>query len=258
MSLSERFFGRAFLILALTGALLLVVACGGDDESTDGDSSEPTATRESGGEEEESTPDAGDGDTSGDDAASDLAALAGEYSDFSGVVKYETSGFGDESFSTMTIYRDGSNSRVDYEGTDGSGSFITNADGSFACAENQCLKYPAGQGIDPTAAFTAFINPETVRESFGEVPDGVDVDRSSEEIAGLDATCYTYSGDLDEEESGDESGKICFSDSGILLRLEFESASGSGKFEAVEASEGADDADFEPPFDVVDLGDFGQ
>jgi hypothetical protein len=256
MSILERLVRHMLVIVALTAALLLIAACGGDDEEADGGDSEPTATREADGGGGEATPNSGDGD--GEDAASDLSALAGEYSDFSGVVKYETSGFGDESFSTMTIYRDGNRSRVDYEGEGSSGSFITNEEGSFACAEGQCLKYPAGQGIDPTAAFTAFITPETVQEAFGDVPDGVDVEKSSEEIAGLEATCYTYSGDVDETEAGDETGQICFSESGILLRLEFESAAGGGSFEAVEAQETVEDSDFEPPFDVVDLGEFGQ
>jgi hypothetical protein len=173
-------------------------------------------------------------------------------------VTYETSGFGDDSFTRMTIYRGDDGSRVDYEGADGGGSFITNADGSFACSENQCIKFAEGQGVDPTAAFTAFINPDAIQEAYGNVPDGVTVEESSEEIAGLDATCYDYSGDLDEEEAGDESGQICFSESGILLRLDFTDSAGGGKFEAVEAEEGVEDADFEPPYPVVDLGDLGQ
>jgi hypothetical protein len=242
-------------ILTVT-ILAVTLACGGDDEKTDEGGNEPTATRESGDRDGESTPDSGDGD--GDDAAADLSALAAEYGDFTGVVKYETSGFEGDSFTSMMIYKDGSRSRVDYDGADGSGSFITNEDGTFACAENQCIKFAEGQGLDPTAAFTAFISAETVREAYGDVPEGVNVEKTSEEIAGIDATCYNYSGDIDESEAGDESGEICFAESGVLLRLEFSGASGGGKFEAVEAKEGVSDSDFEPPFDVIDFGEFGQ
>jgi hypothetical protein len=237
-------------------ALLLVVACGGDDE-TDTSSDEPTATEANGNGDEspEATDDSGDGEGGGD---SDLSALAADYGDFEGIVKYETTGFGDDSFTTMTIYRADGKSRVDYEGAGGSGTFLTNAEGSFACTENQCLKVPTAEGADPTALLTAFINPETIASTYGDLPDGVNVEESSEEIAGLDATCYEYSGDLDEEEAGDETGQVCFSDSGILLRLDFTGSAGGGKFEAVEAEDGTADADFDPPYDVVDLSNLGQ
>jgi hypothetical protein len=243
--------GTAILLL-----LLVTAACGGDDEKTDEGGSEPTTTASNEGGDE--TPEATEETGGGNDGASDLRALAAEYGDFTGVVKYETTGFGGDAFTSMTIYRDGALSRVDYEGAEGSGSFITNADGSFVCAENQCIKYPAGQGVDPTAAFTAFISADSIEAAYGDIPDGVDVEKSSEEVAGTDATCYTYSGDLDDTEAGDESGEICFAESGLLLRLDFSSASGSGAFEAVEASEDVADADFEPPFDVVDLSELSQ
>jgi hypothetical protein len=253
-----------WLLLLLTliaiAALTLLAACGGDDdEENGGEGDEPTATEST--EDGDDTPEATDEEEEdgGDgDAASDLSALSEEYSNFRGFVKYETTGFADDSFSTMTIYRGDGVSRVDYEGTESSGSFITNDDGSFACADNQCVKFPAGQAIDPTAAFTAFINPDAIQEAYGSVPDGVTVEESSVEIAGLDATCYDYSGDLDETESGDESGQVCFSESGILLRLDFTGTEGGGRFEAVEAEEGVTDADFEPPFPVVDLDELGQ
>jgi hypothetical protein len=249
----EGFLSRLFLPALVIFALLLFVACGGDDETDTGGDTEPTATERS---EEEDTPEATEesgGDESGGTGTADLSALAAEYSDFTGVVKYETTGFGDDSFSSIKIYRGDGVSRVDYEGTDQTGTFITTAEGSFACAENQCIKLPAGQGVDPTAAFTGFLTAEAIEETYGDVPEGVDVEQSTEEIAGIEANCYTYSGDLDDAEAGDESGSVCFSESGILLRLEFDAASGGGKFEAVEAEEGVSDADFEPPYPVTEF-----
>ena len=229
--------------------LVLITACGGgDDKKTDEGGSNATATKSTSGGEK--TPSATDG--TGSDGAADLKALAAEYGTFIGVVKYETSGFGG-SLTSMTIYKDKARSRVDYEGSDGSGSFITNADGSFACSDNQCIKYPAGQGLDPTAAFTTFISAETIEKSYGDIPEGVDVKKSNRQIAGTDATCYTYSGDIDKTEAGDESGEICFAQSGLLLRLEFGGASGSGTFNAVQASEDVSEADFEPPFPVTEI-----
>jgi hypothetical protein len=245
----------AILTALALAALVFFVACGGDDDEGEEEDSEPTATEESNGDsedegDEEATPDSGDG---GEDGSSGLSAASAEYSDFQGVVKYETSEFAGETFTTMTIYRGDGGSRVDYEGESGSGSFITNSEGSFACSEEQCVRFPIGQGIDPTAAFTAFINPENIADTYGNLPDGVNVEESSEQIAGLDATCYEYSGELDDSESGDETGQICFSESGILLRLDFTGTEGGGKFEAVEAEEGTSDTDFEPPYPVVDL-----
>jgi hypothetical protein len=251
MSDFQHFFSRAFVVMLTISVLVLIAACGGDDETSDQATDEPTATSES-EESREPSPDSGDAGAGGD-TASDLGALAGEYSDFTGVVKYETTGFGGDSFTSMTIYKGSGGSRVDYESADGSGTFLTNADGSFVCAEDQCIKYPAGQGVDPTAALTAFISPDAIQEAYGDVPEGVDLDQSSETIAGIDATCYRYSGDLDEEDAGDESGTVCFSEAGILLRLEFSGASGAGKFEAVEAEEGVSESDFDPPYTVIEL-----
>jgi len=245
-------YSLALRLVAASAAILMLVlitACGGgDDKKTDEGRSNATATNSSSGGEK--TPTATD--ATGSDGSSDLSALAAQYGNFTGVVKYETSGFGD-SLTAIKIYKDKGRSRVDYEGAEGSGSFITNADGSFACAENQCIKYPAGQGLDPTAAFTTFISAETIEKSYGDIPEGVNVKKSSRQIAGTDATCYIYSGEIDKTEAGDESGEICFAQSGLLLRLEFSGASGGGTFNAVEASQDVSEADFEPPFPVTDI-----
>jgi hypothetical protein len=243
-------YSLALRLIAGSAAILMLVlitACGGGDDKTDSGGNATATNSSSGGEKTPAATDA-----TGSDGSSDLSALAAEYGNFTGVVKYETSGFGD-SLTAMKIYKDKARSRVDYEGSDGSGSFITNADGSFACAENQCIKYPAGQGLDPTAAFTTFISAETIEKSYGDIPEGVDVKKSSRQIAGTDATCYTYSGDIDKTEAGDESGEICFAQSGLLLRLEFSGASGGGTFNAVQASQDVSEADFEPPFPITEI-----
>ena len=93
---------------------------------------------------------------------------------------------------------------------------------------------------------------------FHFLPDGVDVNVSEEKIAGVNATCFSASGDLDDTTPGDESGEVCFAEGGLLLRLTFESAGESGTLEAVEADSEVDESDFEPPFEVVDLSDLGQ
>lgn len=192
------------VLLALTATLFLVVAsaCGGDDDDDDGGDNGPTATESSDGGDDggEETP--SDGDDDGGDAAEELAALAGEYEQFEGYVKYEASNFGgtDSTLSSMAIYQKEGYSRVDIESADGNVILITTPDATYMCAEEQCLKYPAGEDAgDAAGAFTQFIDPSVIEDQFGDLPDGVDFDVSEEEIAGVDATCFSASGDLDED-----------------------------------------------------------
>ena len=246
----------ALLSIGLVAALLLMAACGGgdDEEEDDGGDSQPTATEAADGGDE--TP---AGSDRSDDAAADLSALAENYEDFTGVISYTTTGFADGSFTTMKIYKGESASRVDYESEGRTGTIITTQDALYLCGEGACIKYPTGDAsLDPTAGLTALISAESIAEIFGDIPEGVDVEESSEEIAGVDATCYTYSGDIDETESGDESGAICVSESGLLLRLKFSGGGGGGQFEATEATDDVSDTDFEPPFPVTELPNFGQ
>jgi hypothetical protein len=243
--------------VTLAAALLLMAACGGDEdeEEDDGGDSQPTATETADGGDE--TPDGSD--DGGDDAAADLSALAQNYEDFTGVISYETEGFGDGSFASLKVYKGENASRVDYESEGRTGTIITTQDALYLCGEGSCIKYPTGDAsLDPTAGLTALLSAESVAEIFGDIPEGVEVEESSEEIADVDATCYTYSGDIDETASGDESGAICVSESGLLLRLKFSGGGGGGQFEATEATDEVSDDDFEPPFPVVELPTFGQ
>jgi len=244
----------AILSVALVASLLLMAACGGDDdEEGNSEDSNPTATEVTDGGDE--TTDAGDG---GDDAASDLSTLAENYEDFTGVVTYETTGFVDDTFTSMKIYKGENASRVDYEGSDATGTIISTADAIYLCGEGICLKYSSGDSsLDPTGGLTALLSAQSISDAYGDLPDDVDVSESSQEIAGVDATCYSYTGEIDESESGDESGEICVSESGLLLRLKF-SGSGGGQFEATEATDDVSDDDFEPPFPVTELPNFGQ
>lgn len=256
-------------LLALTAALFLVVAsaCGGDDDDDDaGDNGTPTPTREGGDSSDNGSttkPTATrSGSDSGDnsDAAADLAALAGEYERFEGYVKYEAQNFGgDTTLSSMAIYQKGDSSRIDIESADGNVILITTVDATYLCTENQCLKSPAGEDTGGVAdAFAGFFDPGAIEDKFGGLGDDVDINVSSENIAGVDATCYSASGDLDDTTPGNESGEVCFAEGGLLLRITFESAGESGTFEAVEADNDIPDSAFEPPFEVIDLTNVGQ
>lgn len=249
-----------FLLLALTSVIFVAFAsaCGGDDD--DGENSLPTATKPADGDgaTTKATPETG-GDNGGEggDAREELRKLASEYEAFEGYVKYTTSGFGDGGPSSMAIYQKGPNSRIDIESSDGDVILIQNPDGTFMCtvAESQCIKYAAGEDAESlVGGLTSFLDPGTIEDTF-DLPDGVDFDTSKEKIAGIEAICFSASGDLEPDTPGDESGEVCFSEGGLLLRIKFESSVESGSFEATEASSDVPDDAFEIPFDVIDLSD---
>jgi hypothetical protein len=259
------------LLLALTAAIFLVVAsaCGGDDDDDDGGDNEATATEsadggDDGGDDsgDETPADGGDGDDDGDsgDAAADLAALAGDYEKFEGYVKYDAQNFGgaDSGLSSMAIYQKGDSSRIDMESADGNVILITTPDATYMCTENQCLKYPSGEDTGGFAdAFAGLIDPGTIESEFGDLGNDVDINVSKEKIAGLDATCYSATGDLDDTVPGDESSEVCFAEGGLLLRLTSDTGGESFTLEATEADTDVPNDAFEPPFEVVDLGDLG-
>jgi hypothetical protein len=256
---------RRTWLLMLAGALIAMLAvvsgCGGGGDDDDGDATEATtekATDDS--DRETATPeeDEGDnGDDEGGDASADLKKLAEEYKTFTGKVKYTAANFsGDSTLTSMTIYQKDGKTRVDIESSDGNVTMITTPEATFMCSEGQCIKYPAD---DESAAasvegFTSLFSPEQIENDF-DLPDGSDLEKSSENIAGIDAVCYSASGDLDEATAGDESGQVCFSESGLLLRLAFEGGGEAGSFEATEAADNVSDGDFEPPFPILDFND---
>jgi len=223
-------------LLALVAALFLVVAsaCGGDDDEDVGDNG-ATATQ--------SSNDGGD-DGGDDNGENDLSELTADYERFEGHVKYTASGFPeDDLLRSMEIYQAGSNSRVDIDSDEGLVTIIDTPDASYVCSKDQCLQYPAGNTGGVGSLFTSFIDPATIEDQFGDAA----YDVTTEEIAGLDATCFKASGN-----------EVCFGDGGLLLRVTFAEANGSGTLEAVEAGTDIPDDAFDPPFDVIDLGDFGQ
>lgn len=242
------------LLILIIGAIallgLVAAAACNDDDDGDGDSDsngDPTATRD-------------DGDGDGDSLAN-LAAFGSNYDSFTGKVTYNITDFagGDSGIVSMTIYQKDGSSRFDISSADGDISFISTPDATYLCTEGQCLKYAADDdtasaGVD---ALAGIFSADAITEGIGDIPAGVDVDVTSETIAGVDATCFKFSGDLDSDQAGNDSGEFCFSDGGLLLRLAFEGGGESGSFEATSASEDVPDSDFDPPFPVTDLSDLG-
>jgi hypothetical protein len=259
------------LSILLISALALSAACGGDDDDGGDGDSEATATQSSdngdGGDDsgdDEETPEATDeGDDSGDeesDSLSDLEELASEYQGADGVVTYTFVSSDDSTTGTWTIYSEGDNSRIDFVDEGGTFISITTPEASYSCTESDgdgfCFEGEGGVGSNPFAGlFTSFASYEAI-ESYIDVFGGdIDVEDSSEEIAGVDAACFTASGDFDGD-SG--TVKWCFSDDGLLLLSSYQLDSGDFEMRATSFDSDVPDDAFEPPYEVTDFSDLGQ
>ena len=127
---------------------------------------------------------------------------------------------------------------------------ITTADKSYVCTSaggsETCLKSTTDQTQAQSSLFAPLFDiPKTVAKDISGL--GV-VDKSEREIAGVHASCFS----ADAAVLGGAS-EFCFSDGGILLFLKSEAAGNSFTFEAKSASTDVTDADFQPPYKVVDV-----
>jgi hypothetical protein len=86
----------------------------------------------------------------------------------------------------------------------------------------------------------------------GDAEDVDLVDTSHRKIAGVDATCFTVESGL--ADLGE--GEVCLSDEGLLLYLSSEVNGATSVFEATSVSTDVTDADFVPPYEIIELPDF--
>lgn len=252
------------MILAalIVATLTLAAACGGDD-SDDGDDAgdgngEPTATEPADGGNGTDDGDNGDGDGDGGASIDELRDIAEDYGTFTGRATYDftTETDGIDFSGTMTIYSDGERSRYEYEVPDGGMIVgITTPDATYSCTsfggQGFCFE-GEGQDAEGSIPFVEdFADPDEIDDTIGGFGD-VDVDTSSEEIAGRSADCYSLSGNVEGE---DIDARYCFGDDGILLLSTWESQGNTFEMRATEVSTDVSDADFEPPYDIFDLED---
>jgi hypothetical protein len=189
------------MVLALLGGALLF-ACGGDDDDADGgDVDQPTATQEADGGD--GGADGGQDTNGGGDASSDLRDLAGKLANKEVKASYQLSGtFGGESLeSSFTLYwKPPDTWRVDFSSEGTESIFISQAGTGYLCtadgAEGTCLQSPLGSAV-PIPFFDLFTNPESFSSTVGAQLAGLDIERSSREIAGQDATCFSASGEVE-------------------------------------------------------------
>ena len=242
---------RLFAVLPAVALLaILAAACdgGGDGGGTTPQTDETPAA--DGGDE---------GDGSGDGGLADLEALASVAAgEVTAKVTYEfTSEADGEAIKVeWVLVQRPPDSRFEFASTEEGEEFrtiIINAGGeSYLCTSAGGFETCLATDIGETEAQTAVLDPLfNVPEGLAAAGDVDLLDTSERSIAGLDATCFTVSSDI----SGLGEGEVCFSEDGLLLFLRSGTNGDGVTFEATSVSTDVTDADFEPPFDVVDLGE---
>jgi hypothetical protein len=250
---------KSFTVLLAVGLLAFAaVACNGGGNGGETPQAGETPT-------EGETPQVGDeDDDDGNDSTGlqDLAALASEASgEVIAKVTYRfTSEAGGEVVEgEWVLVQRPPDSRFEFVSTVGGEEFrtiIISAEGeSYLCSsgggEGTCLTADIGDTEAQTAPLAPLFD---VPGDLAAATTGVDlIDRSERSIAGLDATCFTVSSGI----SGLGEGEVCFSEDGLLLFLRSGTNGDGVTFEATSASTDVTDDDFEPPFEVIDLGDLG-
>lgn len=153
----------------------------------------------------------------------------------------------------LTLYQSPDRTRVDFEAETGGetveGSTIDTPDKSYVCidadGEQTCLELSRGtQSPFP-------IPGDEITETVSDFEDDADqysvTVADSRVLAGTSAECFDIDGP-------DGIGTMCFSADGVMLLMELDGPEGSYRMEATEYRTGVSDADFEPPYPIVQFG----
>jgi len=144
--------------------------------------------------------------------------------------------------------------RLDFLNPGEHSSYIAKAGTGYWCGTDDrvgsCMPSPVGLGV-PIPFADLFTNPAS-RSSFIDAQlAGLEIERSSREIAGQDATCFSAPGDIEVDRGPIE---YCFGDDGLLLLAKGRSGDlGDFSLEATSLEGPVSDADFEPPYPVQDI-----
>ncbi len=244
---------KFFAVLLAVGLLAFaVVACngGGNGDETP-QAGETSVVGDGDG-------DGGDGDGEGLSDLGSLAAAAAEGVIAKVTYRITTEGGGETFEGEWVVVQRPPDSRIEISSTEGGEEvriIIINAGGkSYLCfvvvGEGSCLVTAEEEAEAQAASLDLLFD---IPREIAEGAEGVDIgDTSQRSIAGLDAICFTIGGGL--AELGE--GEICFSDRGLLLYLQSEVDGSSSTFEATSVSTDVTDADFEPPYDILELPEF--
>jgi hypothetical protein len=251
-----------FIALVLTlfagTALLAFAACGGGDDNasnTATGAAHNTATAKPGAdttktEEATATP---EGTGSANDVLSELQSFGNDIQQVTGKVTYtstDTAAGETPKASTFTYYSKDKNSRLDTVDSDGSTTaLISTPDITYVCtsSDQTCIaETGAGASLGGLGVFGGVFSGAYIDALISAAEaQGIDVGKSSENIAGTDATCFSGN------DNGDI-GKFCFSGDGLMLLSDNTSADGSSsRIEATSFSSDVSDSDFEPLYPVT-------
>ncbi len=244
---------KLFVVLLAVGLLAFAaVACSGGGDGDDTSQTGETPGADGGN---------GDGDGNGE-GLGDLESLAAAAAE--GVIakvtySITTEGGGETTEGEWVLVQRPPDSRIEISSTEGGEevrTIIISAGGkSYLCfalaGEESCLVTEEDEaGAEAAPLDILFDIPSAIA---GGV-EGVDIGPASQRtIAGLNAICFTIGGGLIELGEGE----VCFSNEGLLLYLQGEAEGISSTFEATSVDTDVTDADFEPPYEIIDLGDLG-
>ena len=246
--MSGRWVIRALALIAVvTISVALVAGCSSNDKKKD----EKTPTSGETPEASQTPSDGGDG--GGGQGLQELERLASEAAgDFTGKLTYgiTTEAGGQTTEQEWTLAQRPPDSRfeiVSNEGGQESRSIvIQTAEKSYVCtsAGGNEVCFESDQTDQYTGLFDPIFDaPQSIVQDIDTLGLG---DQSERDIAGLHANCFSYS------LAGAES-ETCFSDEGLMLYLHTGSAGSSFTYEAKSASTDVSDADFEPPYEIIEI-----
>lgn len=230
-------------IAALLTLSLVAVACAGDSGDTGPADETPNSVVEDG------------------EGADDLQRLASEAADGRiAKITYRvlTESNGDSFEGEWVVVQRPPDSRMEFSTSVGEGvetrTVIISAGGrTFLCFEDigtgNCIETTDENTEAERAPLTPLF---TIPRDLAQSVEGVEIaERSRETIAGLEAECFRVRSGI----AGLSSGQVCFAADGTLLRLRTETEGQAVVFEATSVTADVTDADFEPPYEIVDLPD---
>jgi len=238
---------RILLSLALLITAGTLLACTSEQKTPD-----PTATPIRTPASSTPSPD-GDGGS----ASEELRDLAGRLAnkEVQAAYRLSTTYDGESAEQVFTLYwRPPDTWRLDFLKPGEHSSFLSNAGTGYWCSTDDnvgsCLPSPVGLGV-PMPFAELFTNPESLASFIDAQLAGLDIERSSREVAGQEATCFSLPGDIAVDRGAIE---YCFSGDGVLLRVKGRSGDlGDFTLEATSIGGPVSDADFEPPYPVQEL-----
>ena len=237
------------LVAALALLVALLAACKSDSKGGKTPTSDETPAASE-------TPDDGDDGGDGGGGLQDLERLASEAAgEFTGKITYgiTTEVGGQTVEQEWVMVQRPPDSRFEIVSSDGGQEsrtiVIQTEDKSYVCVSaggsESCFESDQTQSY--TAGFAPLFEiPQTIAGGIGDV--GL-VDKSEREIGGVPANCFS----VDTAALGGGASELCFSDEGILLLLRSEAGGTSFTFEAKSVSTDVTDADFEPPYEIIEI-----